>query len=60
MTFVTATKGGSAPNSIGAGNGGACGTVTIGGTVYWDGSSYQNGGENVITQSPYTYTPTNG
>ena len=60
VTSVTASKGDGAPHSIGAGNGGACGTVTIGGTVYWDGSSYQNGGENVITQSPYTYTPTNG
>ncbi len=60
VTSVTATKGGSAPNSIGAGNKGACGTVTIGGTVYWNDSSYQNGGDNVITQSPYTYTPTNG
>ncbi len=60
VTSVTATKGSGAPNSIGAGNNGTCGTVTIGGTVYWDGSSYQNGGDSVITQSPYTYTPTNG
>ena len=29
VTRVTATKGSSAPNSIGAGDGGACGTVTI-------------------------------
>ncbi len=60
VTSVTASKGEGAPHSIGAGDGGTCGTVTIGGTVYWDGSSYQNGGGSVITQSPYTYTPTNG
>ena len=50
VTMVTATKGSSAPNSIGKGDfmsGGTqtCGTVTIGGVV----------GE--ITTSPYTYTP---
>ena len=46
VTKVTATKGESAPNSIGAGNGGYCGTVTIGGT------------EGAITTSPYPYTGT--
>ena len=39
VTQVTATKGAGANNSIGAGNDGTCGTVTIGGTVYWDGSA---------------------
>jgi hypothetical protein len=29
VTQVTATKGEDAPNSIGAGDGGTCGTVTI-------------------------------
>ena len=46
VTKVTATKGsGSAPNSIGAGYFGTCGTVTIGGN------------EGAITTSPYTYQP---
>ena len=40
---MTATKGNEAPNSIGAGNGGTCGTVTIGGK------------EGAISTSPYTY-----
>ena len=40
VTKVTATKGKGAPNSIGVSlvdtnEGGSCGTVTIGGTVYW-------------------------
>ena len=45
MTSVTATKGFDAPNSIGAGYNGTCGTVTIGGNV------------GAITESPYTYQP---
>ena len=48
VTSVTATKGGSAPNSIGAGGGmgtNTCGTVTIGGVV------------GAISTSPYTYQP---
>ena len=52
---VTATKGMGAPNSIGAGDGGTCGTVTIGSTVYWDGSSYQNGGDTYLPTSPLVY-----
>ncbi len=45
VTKVTATKGSGAPNSIGAGFFGTCGTVTIGGN------------EGAITTSPYTYQP---
>ena len=45
VTKVTATKGNDAPNSIGAGYYGTCGTVTIGGN------------EGAITTSPYTYQP---
>ena len=45
VTNVTATKGDDAPNSIGAGYLGTCGTVTIGGN------------EGAITTSPYTYQP---
>ena len=61
VTSVTAKKseGYPAPNSIGAGstNSGTstCGTVTIGGMVYWDGSAYQNGGDTYLIQSPLVY-----
>ena len=58
VTGVTAIKGDDAANSIGLGNIGSCGTVTIGGTVYWDGSAYQNDGDNAetgIVKSPYRY-----
>ena len=44
VTSVTATKGSSADNSIGAGNVGICGTVTIGGVE-----------TGPISDSPYTY-----
>lgn len=62
VTRVTATKGGGtypATNSIGKTGGyhsrGSCGTVTIGGTVYWNGSAYQNGGDTYLTQSQLVY-----
>ena len=58
VTQVTAIKGEDAPNSIGANYQGTCGTITIGGVVYWDGSNYQNGGDNPQTglvKSPYYY-----
>ena len=50
VTKVTAKKGGGAPNSIGKGNGrgASCGTVTIGGTVYWDGGNYRNDGDSYL------------
>lgn len=57
VTRLTATKIGSATHSIGTGTGGSCGTITIGGTVYWDGSSYQNGGDTYLTQSTLIYEP---
>lgn len=57
VTRLTATKVGSATHSIGTGTGGSCGTITIGGTVYWDGSSYQNGGDTYLTQSTLIYEP---
>jgi len=58
VTSVTATKGSSAPNSIGAVNFGTCGTVTIGCTLDGDGNPvggtvYPDG----ISDSPYTYQP---
>ena len=44
---VTAKKGINA-NNVGPGSGGSCGTVTIGGTVYWDGEHYQNDGQQLL------------
>ena len=59
VTKVTAKKGGGAPNSIGKGKGrgASCGTVTIGGTVYWDGSAYQNGGDSYLINDIVYPTP---
>ena len=53
---VTATKGNDCPNRIGKGDaydGGTqtCGTITIGGTIYWDGSAYQNGGDTYLVNN---------
>ena len=44
---VSATKGSGAAHCIGNGHD-TCGTVTIGGVVYWDGSAYQNYGADYI------------
>lgn len=54
VTSVTARKT-DATCSIGKGYGASCETVTIGGTVYWNGSAYQNGGDTYLTQSTLTY-----
>jgi len=51
----TAVKGSDAPNSIGPGAQAQCGTVTIRGTQYWDGTAYQNGGENYLKQAKIEY-----
>ena len=62
VTKVTATKGESAYDCIGRGNSGSCGTVTIGGTVYWGPKDsdptwyeYKNDGDTYLTQSPLVY-----
>ena len=56
VTQVTATKGGeSAPNSIGAGVGGSCGTVTIGGVVYYENNAYVGTGSTYLTQDQIVY-----
>ncbi len=62
VTRVTATKGFNAPNSIGAGLDATCGTVTIGGTVYWGPTAadpseyeYKNGGDTYLPTSPLVY-----
>jgi len=57
VTKVTATKDTSAPCSIGASLGGTCGTITIGGTQYYDGAAYQNGGATYLATSPLEYQP---
>ena len=58
VTRVTAYKGDDAPYSIGPGSGGHInGSITIGGTVYYDGRSFQNGGEDYLAQSPFVYEP---
>ncbi len=57
VTQVTATKGANAPYSIGAGGGSSasCGTVTIGGTEYYNGTNYENEGATYLAQSPLVY-----
>lgn len=40
VTSVTTTKGSGAPNSIGAGNSGTCGTVKFGNATVYDGSDW--------------------
>ena len=59
VTSVTAncTTGYPSPNVIGWGySSTGCGKVTIGGTLYRDGSDYLNGGKPVLTQYPFSYT----
>ena len=62
VTKVTATKG-VCPDlidCIGAGySNSSCGTVTIGGTVYWENKDYANGGDTYLTTSPLIYQPSN-
>ena len=55
VTKVIATKGTGATNSIGEGFGGYCGAVNIGGTVYYDGSDYQNDGATYLAQATIEY-----
>ena len=58
VTRVTATKGGeNAPYSIGAGKDGTCGTVTIGGTVYWQDNAAVNDGARYLATNPLEYRP---
>ena len=61
VNSITATKGDGAYNSIGKSEeysySTTCGTVTIGGTVYYNGSSYQNEGEEYLSTSPLVYEP---
>lgn len=53
---VMATKSGDADMCIGIYyDDGTCGTITIGGTVFWDGSDYQNGGDSYLSQDQIIY-----
>lgn len=54
VTQVTATSDGSL-ETVGRGGNGYCTNVTIAGTVYWNGSAYQNGGDTYLTQSTIVY-----
>ena len=42
---------------IGTGKSGTCGTVIIGGTTYYDGTDFQNGGISYLAASPFIYQP---
>ena len=56
VTRVTAIKGQGAAYSIGKNDGGSiCRIITIGGTVYYNGMDFQNGGDNVLATSPFVY-----
>ena len=56
VTRVTASNGGAAPYSIGAGNPGTCGTVTIGGVVYWeDNAAVDTDAEDYLRQATIVY-----
>jgi len=47
---TTETTSDNSIDCIGRGNGGICGTVTIGDMVFFDGSDYKNHGENYIAR----------
>jgi len=62
VTSVTATRGtyyDNAVNSkhVGPGDGGTCGKVTIGGTVYWNNNAYQNDGKQYLHDNSYLTYP---
>ena len=61
VTKVTATADANAPYSIGKGSGdnASCGTVTIGGTKYWENNAAVNGGDTYLATSPLIYDPSN-
>ena len=59
VTSLTAIKGNSAPYSIGPGwkANPSYGSITIGGTVYFNSGSFENGGDTYLAQSPLVYKP---
>ncbi len=64
VNCVTANKSAGTPGPYSIGKGyeneyrnSTCGTITIGGTVYYDGSAFRNGGDAYLANSPLTYQP---
>jgi hypothetical protein len=59
VDMVTATRGNMAYYSIGvSASGGTCGTITIGGTQYYDGTNYASEDlQNALKASPFIYKP---
>ena len=59
VDMVTATRGNMAYYSIGvSASGGTCGTITIGGTQYYNGSVYASEDlQNALKASPFIYKP---
>ena len=58
VTKVTATGGSRNDYSIGKGFGSSCGTITIGGTKYYDGSNWTSESlEDALKVSPFIYQP---
>ena len=64
VNCVTANKSARTPGPYSIGKGfeneyrnSTCGTITIGGTVYYDGSAFRNGGDAYLANSPLTYQP---
>ena len=51
---MTATRDGGL-ETVGSGANGSCTKVTIGGTVYWNGSAYENGGGTYLLKSTIFY-----
>ena len=57
VTRVFAMKDDHSPYSIGAGNGGSCVTVAIGGMVYWQDNAAVNDGDDYLATNPLEYRP---
>ena len=62
VTMVKATRTNTRTVTIGLGYSestreSTCGTVTIGGTQYYDGAAYQNGGATYLATNPLEYQP---
>ena len=61
VTSVDAYKGSQALDAIGRGTRhSSCGTVTIDNVVYWNGSSYMNGGAGQLQKWKYSYDKGDG
>ena len=60
VTSVTANRWSGSPYSIGLaqeidGSTSSCGTVTIGGTQYYDGTNFLNDGDTYLATNPFTW-----